>query len=86
VIVWLGEHEIHTTEFVIAANERIKIRYAFVRDTPASGLKVLDESEPERMMSNSTPCREDISSTNGLNFNSRDSHSTTPKPTVPIKF
>jgi hypothetical protein len=44
-----------TTELVIAANERMKIRYPFVRDTPASGLKVLDESEPERMMSKSTP-------------------------------
>jgi hypothetical protein len=51
-----------------------------------SGLKVLDESEPERMTSKSTPCQEDISSTHDLKFDLTDSHSTTPKPTVPMKY
>jgi hypothetical protein len=50
-----GEEGLHTTELVIAANERMNIRYPFVRDTPMSGLKVLDESEPERIRSKSTP-------------------------------
>jgi hypothetical protein len=49
------EEGLHTTELVIAANERMNIRYPFVRDTPMSGLKVLDESEPERIRSKSTP-------------------------------
>jgi len=45
-----------TTKFVIAANTRMNIKYVFVRDSPASGLNVLEESVPERISKRSTPC------------------------------
>ena len=38
-----------TTKFVIAANARMNIKYALVRDTLTSELNVLEESVPERI-------------------------------------
>ena len=48
-------HEKLTTKFVIAANARMNIKYALVRDTPVSELNVLEESAPERISNRSTP-------------------------------